>query len=79
MPFIAGTLLNYYNNNYNSDIINNIIRNIQNKFYGFVELSNLESNEDGMHFTTNSVRIGADLYFNEYKKLIKNMLEKGIE
>jgi len=53
-PFIAGTILNYYESNTNSDNINYIIRNINLKYYNFAELSNLESNEDKLHFTTNS-------------------------
>ena len=69
--FIAGTILK----NKNSDNINNIIRNTNNKrFYNFVELSNLGRN-DSVHFTTRSTRTGGKYYFDSYQKLIQENIE----
>lgn len=71
-PFIAGTILNYYEKNTNSDPYNDVIRNKNNnKFYSFCELSNLESLDDKLHFTTESIRTAGQLYFDEYQKLTK--------
>jgi hypothetical protein len=70
-PFIAGTILDYYESNTNSDNINNIIRNIKNESYNFVELSKLKSNEDKLHFTTESTRIAGKLYFDAYIKVLE--------
>ena len=69
--FIAGTILK----NKNSDNINNIIRNTNNKrFYNFVELSNLNRN-DSVHFTTIATRTGGKYYFDSYQKLIQENIE----
>jgi len=78
-PFISGTLLDYYKKNFNSDPINNIIRNINNRFYAYAELSKLEATEDGMHFTTESTRIGGKLYFDTYQKLIQKFKKEGLD
>jgi len=72
-PFIAGTILDYYKSNTNSDNINNIIRNIKikNESYNYAELSKLKCNEDKLHFTTESHHIAGKLYFDAYIKVLE--------
>jgi hypothetical protein len=74
-PFIAGTILDYYESNTNSDNINNIIRNINNNEYIYVELSKL-NRYDSWHFTTESHRLIGKLYYDAYIKLLENISEK---
>ena len=78
-PFIAGTILDYYRNNYNSDPINNIIRTIKGQYYHYAELSNLKSTEDKIHFSSEATRIGGRLYFEAYQNLRKKLLNEGLE
>ena len=72
-PFIAGTILDYYESNTNSDNINNIIRDTSNKneSYNYAELSKLKCNEDKLHFTTESHRTAGKLYFDAYIKVLE--------
>jgi len=74
-PFIAGTILDFYKSNYNSDNINNIIRNIKKNYYNYAELSKLEQ-ADEFHFTSESHRLMGKLYFDAYIKLLENSSEK---
>lgn len=78
-PFIAGTILNYYQDNFNSDPINHVIRTIKDEYYNYAELSNLKSTEDNIHFTSEATRIGGGLYFEAYEKIKSKLLNKGIE
>lgn len=78
-PFIAGTVLDYYLNNYNSDPINHVIRTINGEYYNYAELSNLKSSEDKIHFSSEATRIGGRLYFEAYQNLRKKLLREGIE
>lgn len=78
VPFISGTILDYYESGYNSDSINNIIRNMNDKLYNFAELSKLESTQDKIHFVSSSTRTGGRLYFEAYQKLMKKYMDEGI-
>ena len=72
-PFVAGTILDHYIENRNSDLINNIIRKmkIKNNCYNFAELSKLKCNDDKLHFTSESHRIAGKLYFDSYIKILE--------
>ena len=64
-PFIAGTILDYFESNSNSDNINNIIRNIKKDGYNYAELSKLDR-VDAFHFTSESHRLMGKLYYDSY-------------
>jgi hypothetical protein len=79
VPFIGGTILKNDLPTYNTNNINDIIRNTDRKrLYNYAELSELPIN-DYIHFNTEATRKGGVLYYEAYKNLVDKLSNEGIK